>query len=188
MLPDFRALLRDVYAAHAKAVVTLADRGALPGSAALRHKLVTELVGDQRYVELHRLTQLRPSHAGLATLRVGRALVEELAAGRLMLSRELGAQFFADKGEQELEELEREAESARILAERHRHQGDELQRALEVEADALEEAAEAVRETLDQGQHELDEAARQVPGDVGSKNGNGIAGRPGTPPPVQARS
>jgi len=161
LLPDFRALMRDVYAAHAKAVVRLVERKHLPGSAALRHLLVSELVADKRYVEFHRLTQLRPDNAGLATLRVGRELLRELKAGRLMLPRELRTQFAADAAEQEVEELNEEAQAARELAERT---GDEaVKRALEAEADALDEAAQEAQQALASRQGELDDAARQVP-------------------------
>lgn len=164
LLADFRALLRDVFAAHAKAVVAMSPLTALPRSAALRHRLVTDLIADDRYIALQRVTQLQPDKAGLATLRVGRALYAELKAGRLMLPRELRDQAASTMAERDAGDLNAEAESAQALADAS-EAGSSRQRTFQAEADALTDAAEEARTATDKLERALKAAADQVPGE-----------------------
>ena len=161
LLPDFHALLRDLYALHAKAVVRLTSEEGRPATEAVRRRLVGELLADERYRQMHRVTQLRPAVAGLATLRTGQAVLKELKAGRLMLERELRAQMVADAAQRESETLQAEIDAAKSLAERT--QRPVVRAALDAEARNLEEAQRQAQEAVKRQTKELQRAAADVP-------------------------
>ncbi len=164
LLPDFPALLEDLYAALVKLTVDVAPEAALPPSARVRRRLVAEVVRSGAYARLHATTRLRPERAGLGALRLGRAALAELRAGRLMLPRELRDAWEATHREEAVAELEREARGARALAQA-RGDEDPVGRLAAVEAQALDEQARAEGEALAKLGETLDEAARGVPGE-----------------------
>ena len=162
LLPDFEALLGDLFAALVKLTVSVAPASSLPPSAHLRRRLVAEVVGSGAYARLHARSRLHPARAGLGALRLGRAVLAELRAGRLMLPRELRDAWDAAHREEGLETLRREAQSARALSQA-RGDGDAVGRLAGVEAQALEERARGEEALLEELGERLDEAARGIP-------------------------
>lgn len=161
LVPDFRELVRDLFAACVRVAVKRADPKSLPRSTALRQRLVDHVLASGSYAELHQRSRLRPDRAGLAALRLGEAILAELKAGRLMLQDELRESWQAEQIEQEIERLEAEAAAAELLAEAR--EGEVTERIAEAERDALAEEADVMRGELEALERDLQRAADQVP-------------------------
>ncbi len=162
LLPDFRALLADLYAACAKLTVTLTPAAGLPPTAQLRATLVGAVVESAAWRALHAVSRLNPARAGLATLRLGEAVLAELQAGRLMLRDELEASWRAELAEDELAEAQARREAAEALAEARGDDPEAVEVARELAEEAGEEA-EALAGELARLRAELVRAARGVP-------------------------
>jgi len=161
LLPDFEALIGDLFAALVKLNVKLAPRQSLPASARVRHRLVADLVGTEAFAELRDVTALKPPAAGFAALSVGRSILDNLKRGRLLSARELGELWRLEDGERRRGELASQLESADAL------KGEGA--AVEGHADAvsaIEEELEALDETLEAAAQDLDEALDGVPTDA----------------------
>lgn len=139
LLPDFEALVQDLFTALVKLNAEVASAAALPASARLRQHLVAEVVGAESFGEARAACALRPARAGLVALEVARWVIGALKRGELLAMEEV-------RGAWELAGLE---ERLADLAARRA--------ALEATRGRLEEAAvEVVEEELAEEAEELE--------------------------------
>lgn len=157
LLPDFEALVQDVFTALVKLNARVATAKELPPSARVRQHLVAEVVGAESFGEARASCALRPSRAGMVALEVARWVIAALKRGELLALEEVrGAWELADV-EEKLSEVA--GRRAALAAMRGR----------------LDEgAAELVEEELDEEAEEL-EARR---GELAAEAERGVRGMP----------
>ncbi|MBI5549214.1 MAG: hypothetical protein HY901_35465, partial [Deltaproteobacteria bacterium] len=105
LLPHFRALLEDLFAALFKLVVRVRPPAASPASAELNRRLLSALTGAPDFLALKEETALDSARAAHGACRLARRALALVKSGELLLEEELlQAQELADE-EERLERL-----------------------------------------------------------------------------------
>lgn len=164
LLPDFGALVGDVFCGLVKLNVARVPTEELPRRARVRAAIVGEVIASEAFAEARVATRLRPAAAGTAALMIGQTLVARLRRGELLNAKELGALWELSGAEERRDDAVARIEAARALAEAHPEARDAVDG---VRDEAADEAAEADAEA-DALAESLDEAMGGVPRDVWS--------------------
>lgn len=110
LLPHFRALLEDLFAALFKLVVRVRPADGAPASTGLNRRLLASVLGAPDFAALKDETALEAARAAHAACRIARRALALVRSGDLLLEEELvRAQELADE-EERLDRYERAAE------------------------------------------------------------------------------
>ena len=145
LLPDFAALLLDLFSAFVKLNVKVRDAREVRGSGRFRAAIVSELVATEVFAETRRVTALRPQAAGYAVLGVAQGVLERLRRRELLTADELKTLWNLAGAEQAAAAAKDRIEAAKTLA-----------KALPSAKQALREAAGEAQDDAEAAEEEID--------------------------------
>ncbi len=161
MLPNFAALLQDLFAALYKYNVVPLPESSVAPSARVNRVLLDGLLASAPYEHLKARTQLDETRAGLATVLLGERALEVLRSGKPFMRRDLLDHFALRHDEEQDAERLREIERA-----------EEVRRDAELGNDARAEI-DALRERLARearmAERRLERRAAEVSRDVATR-------------------
>ncbi|PKN55775.1 MAG: hypothetical protein CVU56_19590 [Deltaproteobacteria bacterium HGW-Deltaproteobacteria-14] len=174
LLPDFEALLLDLFSAFVKLNVKVRDPDEVIGSARFRATVVGELTRSETFAETRRVTALRPEAAGYAALRVADGVLERLRRRELLAPGEVETLWRLAGLEEAAAEARERVAAADALEDLVRGEAaaEALARAREEAAGDVEDA-EAQRDALDAAMaRAVDGIPRSAWSELGDRAGN----------------
>lgn len=171
LLPEFRALMLDLFAAFYKYNVLFLPETDTRVSSGLRRRILTEVLGDENYARLREETVLDGFRSSLAAIDMGQNVLEWLRSEDGPGERSLLKEWETDNAEREVEELSEEMETwdevGEEMGEDPGERGEEFQKArkekeseLGEEKGHLERLEEELEERREKTDHKLKNMVR----------------------------
>ena len=173
LLPDFEALLLDLFSAFVKLNVKVLDPDDVSGSARFRAAVVGELTRSETFAETRRVTALRPEAAGYATLRVAEGVLERLRRRELLAAGEIETMWRLAALEEAASEARERVAAAEALEKLLPDEAAEALAKAREDATGEAEDAEAQRDALDEAMaRAVDGIPRSAWSELGDRAGN----------------